>query len=339
MNFFKQYFLNCLFIISFAICTSADENEFIIGINYQKMDHDWSILPETPPAFQNSKSRELLLNYKYNNLHFKNKFQDFNLNLQRQSSPKDVSLNVTHKNHTVEYDLNKNNSIYIFINNVVAKNQIFQCYTFIDITIGACSESDLTISSSNIKYNNLDGIISISGDTTSYGIGASKKLNFFLIELLRMELHYDEYNYDWISPVEDINSDFILNLSINGLKVRDAIQSSLKKLPQRNTWNSTQLRIAAKQSLQVKSNVNLYAIHEYTYIQFKNYQNQNLLPSYNYKVSIGIDYKFKKLKLGFYGDYYKNNLLGFNPIVFNQRTESYFDEPYGEVGLSLLLYL
>ena len=40
-----------------------------------------------------------------------------------------------------------------------------------------------------------------------------------------------------------------------------------------------------------------------------------------------------------YGDAYLNNLIGFEPITFNQRTEHYFDEPYGELGIKFKINL
>ena len=54
---------------------------------------------------------------------------------------------------------------------------------------------------------------------------------------------------------------------------------------------------------------------------------------YNFRLRAGIDFNAQNLSLLFYGDAYLNNLIGFEPITFNQRTEHYFDKPYGELGL------
>lgn len=53
----------------------------------------------------------------------------------------------------------------------------------------------------------------------------------------------------------------------------------------------------------------------------------------NLRIRGGIEFYFKNLSILFYGDAYLNNLIGFEPITFNQRTEHYFDKPYGELGL------
>ena len=53
----------------------------------------------------------------------------------------------------------------------------------------------------------------------------------------------------------------------------------------------------------------------------------------NLKIRGGIEFYFENLSILFYGDAYLNNLIGFEPITFNQRTEHYFDKPYGELGL------
>ena len=43
----------------------------------------------------------------------------------------------------------------------------------------------------------------------------------------------------------------------------------------------------------------------------------------------------KNLEIKIFADYYHNNLIGFQQISFNQRTEQYFDDPFGEAELSI----
>jgi hypothetical protein len=59
----------------------------------------------------------------------------------------------------------------------------------------------------------------------------------------------------------------------------------------------------------------------------------------NLRIRGGIEFYFENLSLLFYGDAYLNNLIGFEPITFNQRTEHYFDEPYGELGIKFKINL
>ena len=60
-------------------------------------------------------------------------------------------------------------------------------------------------------------------------------------------------------------------------------------------------------------------------------------PEFNFRLRAGIEFYIGNINLLFYGDAYVNNLIGFEPITFNQRTEHYFDKPYGELGLKFVL--
>ena len=73
------------------------------------------------------------------------------------------------------------------------------------------------------------------------------------------------------------------------------------------------------------------------FLDLKNYNNISSIPRNNIKFRLAFSFNFKKTKFSFFGDYYQNNLLGFENIAFNQRTESYFDRPYGELGLRINL--
>ena len=70
-------------------------------------------------------------------------------------------------------------------------------------------------------------------------------------------------------------------------------------------------------------------------IDLKDYEEYQLKPETNLKLRVGLEREFKNINLLLFADYYKNNLIGFESITFNRRTESYFDKPYGELGLSL----
>ena len=72
-----------------------------------------------------------------------------------------------------------------------------------------------------------------------------KDINFFGFHKASLEYLKTEYSYDWISPVEDIDSPFILGLSINGVTLENAINESISMLPQRNKWSSHQLKLSS----------------------------------------------------------------------------------------------
>ena len=92
-------------------------------------------------------------------------------------------------------------------------------------------------------------------------------------------------------------------------------------------------------SLKIKTikdfDISLFYNIDYKFFRFSDYVEHEFKPDINYKLRLGTSFLFKDIELKVYGDYYKNNLVGFQPITFNQRTEHYFDDPYGELGISL----
>ena len=96
---------------------------------------------------------------------------------------------------------------------------------------------------------------------------------------------------------------------------------------------SIQLNLGIKQKFISIYNFNFIAQYDLVLLQFSDYREYKNTPEYNFRLRAGIDFNAQNLSLLFYGDAYLNNLIGFEPITFNQRTEHYFDKPYGELGL------
>ena len=71
-------------------------------------------------------------------------------------------------------------------------------------------------------------------------------------------------------------------------------------------------------------------------LEFSDYREYKDTPEFNFRLRAGIEFYLGSINLLLYGDAYVNNLIGFESITFNQRTEHYFDKPYGELGLNLI---
>ena len=300
------------------------------------MNADWSFLPTVPLSFDNNNSESLELALSHGKTSVVFNTNNTLLSLTRPTEPKDVSLEAQKESLEVMYQFNDEYIFYIFGFNQKAKPQIFNCYEFSGIILGGCESASFSISSSNPKYNELgENIISLDGDTSSQGIGFKKNWNNFWIYSSSIEISNTNYEYDWLSPIEDIKSPFLLNLSINGTVLGDGIDLTLKRLPQRDKWSSTQINFELKQKFVSIYNFSLVSEYGMVLIQFDNYQKYQEVPKFNLKLRLGIEFVTDKFDFLLYGDMYKNNLIGYEPITFNQRTEHYFDKAYGEIGASL----
>ena len=74
-------------------------------------------------------------------------------------------------------------------------------------------------------------------------------------------------------------------------------------------------------------------------MDFTDYAEYKMTQDANLRIRGGVEFYFENLSILFYGDAYLNNLIGFEPITFNQRTEHYFDAQYGELGIKFKINL
>lgn len=331
----KDLIFSLLFSL-LSVSISANEIATSLFYSHQKMDSAWGFLPEVPSAFKDSISSEIALKIENPSFYASMATADFDLKLLRSTEPKNVDLQAQKKNFEAGYNFNENSSLFILKNTQDSKSQSFDCYGFGSFVIGYCPNADININFTNPKYEALgDKIIKINGKTKSKGIGYKKDINFFGFHKASLEYLKTEYSYDWISPVEDIDSPFILGLSINGVTLENAINESISMLPQRNKWSSHQLKLSLKQKIATINNVSLISNYDLVSISFNDYKEIEQIPNFNIRLRLGLEYFFRDYELLFYGDIYKNNLIGFEPITFNQRTESYFNKSFGELGISI----
>ena len=331
-------FNRLFFFISFTLFApiSLGDSNTYIKFNQKFMNEDWSFLPEVPSSFKKNSYKEAEINYADENFQINFKTSDINLKLERDTEPKEASLFADKDEFTLGYYLDQESFLYFKTSKQDAETQKFDCYQFSSYIIGSCNKANLQINSTNEKYEILeDNIIAISGSTKSNGIGYQRNYDSFWIQKSYIEFLKTTYNYEWLSPLEDIKSPLLLNFDIGGVKLGDALSDALARLPQREQWQTNQLNIGFNQKFITIYNLNLFAEYDLTFLKFKDYLEYKKTPNHNFKLRLGVEYVHENFVLSFFGDLYKNNLIGFEPITFNQRTEHYFDKPYGELGLML----
>lgn len=329
MQTFQLFKYSFLFLLSLSV----NANDNYISIDQKFMDADWSFLPEVPPSFDENSSKEVELGLSFKNIKTTLYTNEIELTLQRSSEPKDVSLLAMKDGIELGYIFQNDDYLYTLASKQNADQQLFNCYEFSTFILGGCDSANLQISSANPKYDSLgNNIASIDASTKSYGVGYKKYFNNFWVESAAIEFVKTSYEYNWLSPLEDIKSPFLLNLTIKGVTLGDALNNTLQRFPQREEWSSSQLNLGLKQKFISIYNFNLITEYDLVLLQFSDYREYKSTPEYNFRLRAGIEFYAQNLSLLFYGDAYLNNLIGFEPITFNQRTEHHFDKPYGELG-------
>tara|TARA_Y100000748_G_C15439214_1_gene466496 strand:- start:74 stop:1102 length:1029 start_codon:yes stop_codon:yes gene_type:complete len=335
-----QLFKNCAYLIIYIAISPylySDYKSSSLEFSQLSMDADWDFLPEVPSAFKSSRVEAYTLNTEFNKIGISLAHSDLSLNLQRSSEPIDVSLDANKQIVTFFYKINEDLKINLIYENQSADQQQFSCYSFSGITLGSCDSSDIQIGTNNPKYDVLgENFIAIDADTSTKGVRLDYKTDSFLIDDISIGFLSTEQTYNWLSPLEDIESPFIRGLVINGVVLGDALDQSIAQLPQRTPWTTNQINFNIKKSIPLTNNIEIYSEIDFIFLKLKEYKAYNQAPDHNIGLNIGTRVKVGKIKFELFADIYKNNLIGFEHITFNQRTEHYFDKTYGNVGAKLI---
>ncbi len=324
-----------IFISFFSGFLSA--NSGYLKFNNSEANKDWSFLPEIPSSFDTSSDT----NYEF--FFVKREFgllvarSEFELNVARASEPKKVALSAEKNKYEVFYFLSPQSALSLAIKDQVADRQFIDCYSFGSMVIGTCDSSDLIISNSNPQYSDLNGsILLIDGSNESMALTYNFALDTSLADEIGLGLEQTKNQYFWITPLEGITSSFILNLNVGGSSLGSAIETTLKSLPQRTSWTTNQINMTIKKEFKLAYDpFSFFYEISALYIDHGDYESATSLPNSNFKLTSGIKFKYDALDFAIYGNFFQNNLLGFEPIAVNQRTENYFTQNFGSIGFEI----
>ena len=312
----------------------AQADEYRFSAEYRAMDGGWSFLPAVPKSFQSARDLNFVVGAEFERFGFGVGRSNLNLDLVRSVEPIDVSLSAKKDSLTVFHKPSDYRKITLSVSRQAADQQRFACYDFSGITIGSCEAADIQVGSIKAKYDVLEGdLVGINADTKTIGISFSQVTNSRWIDYFSVGLFSTTHEYDWLTPVEDLASPFILGLVLNGKTLGDSITESFEKFPQRDAWRLNQLDISGSKAIPIYGNIEIFADGDLIYLNHSDYSAVIAAPNYNLKLKVGLRLVTPSVVFELYCNYYHNNLIGFEPITFNQRTEHYFNRPYGNVGI------
>jgi hypothetical protein len=266
------------------------------------------------------------------------------LEASRNNFPKNVDVDVDEEIISLGYFINSN--LFKISKQSTSKlSQSFDCYSFQTITLGSCNEADLSITSTDPKYNGLNGdLVKIEGETSGYAIEylfteAPSNLKW-IADSMELAVIYNQYKYDWLTPLEEIKSNVLLNLNFGGITLGEALSNEFARLPQRDQWETFQFRARSIKDFYFNDwndNVGIHSEIDLNFISYQNYTDYKSVPSNNFKLKLGLFLRSNNVEFMIFGEYFQNNLLGYHPIVLNQRTESKLSNDFGQLGISFRL--
>ena len=295
-------------------------------------------MPDLPESFKKTTSNSFGISSNLKNFYLDIDYSEIDLNLERAVEPIDVSLRAEKLLSKISYQFKSDFKLYAAAYSQDADDQVFDCYYFNGLVVGSCPSAGINISSSNTKYDELgDNLIQITGKTESRMLGFHRKIKNNFIDMIDISFQQTKHKFNWLTPIEDISSSIILGIEIGNSTLGNEINNVLQSLPQRSMWKTNQLNLGIQRTLKIKKGFTIIPSLDIRILDYKDYKNINDIPNSNFRFSLSFNYIYKNIGISLFGDYYHNNLLGFEHITFTQRTEKYFEDPYGEIGLKLTL--
>lgn len=253
-------------------------------------------------------------------------------------NPKKVGLQTNSKYNEFIYTLNSSNAISISYKEQIADEQSFNCYTFASLTVGFCDEAAFSISNSKEKYKSLDNntLIKINGSNEEIKVNYYKALDSILIDEITIYLATSLNSFDWLSPIEELQTGFIANLSYNGTKIGSLVTQEISRLPQREEFTLNKIGVNISNNISISSYLQYFYNIDFVFVQSKDYMTLNSIPNQNIKFESGLKFLLPySISLSVFGTLYQNNLFGYEDISFNQRSEHHFDKSFGSINAQL----
>ena len=287
-------------------CLNVAANSGYIKINNSLTNKDWNFLPESPSSFDTSSETNFELLFTRKDFGFLVGRSEFDLKVLRATEPKELKLSAEKKIYELFYFFSPQSAISIASKNQLSDRQFIDCYSFGSLVIGSCASADLIISNSNSEYQKLNGsILLIDGQNSSKALNYNVAIDSFIADEFALGLEQTKNQYFWITPMEGITSNFILNINIEGESLGNVINTTLKRLPQRNAWTTNQINMRIKKEFKFAYEpLSFFYEISALYIDHGDYKSLTDIPNSNFKLTSGLRLNVKSLDVSFYVNHF-----------------------------------
>lgn len=328
---FRYLYLTFLFIFSINIYAIHG----YVSFEHSATDKDWSFLPKITNSFDYSDFSSLEIMLVHNKYVLKTNSSKFYLNLERPVEPKSLNLNAQSDLLEFIYILEPDKAFSISYKNQIADTQQIHCYTFSSLTIGFCDDALITITNSKEKYNALENnkLMLIDASNNEIKLSYIKAADNFLADEYFLYFALSENTFNWVSPIEELTSGFIANLSYKGSKIGDLVSNEIRRLPQRDKFILYKLGLNLYNDIQIFSDLDFFYEIDFVLVELEDYLEYGSVPNNNLKIESGITYKIDDISISLSATFYQNNLYGYEDISFNQRSEHHFSSNFGSLNI------
>jgi hypothetical protein len=176
----------------------------------------------------------------------------------------------------------------------------------------------------------------INGSNEEFKIRYYQALNSTLIDEFILYLASSKNSFDWLSPIEELQTGFLSNLSFNGSTIGSIVRQEIKRLPQREDFILNKVGINVINNISLNRYLDYFYIIDFVLVEPEDYRIYRSIPKNNIKIETGITLLASdSISLSLFGTLYKNNLFGYEDISFNQRSEHHFNKVFGSLNIKL----
>lgn len=328
--------MRLLLVIFLSFQSFSDDVSGSISIEKVGLDSSWDFIQADNSSFQRleNEHRDITLRFNKFILGFSDGF--INLKAERATYPKNIDSSMSFKGRKIGLQLTQDQQFILTFKNQNIDDQYFDCYQRGSLIIGNCIDSDIQISTTIEKYQQLDGaLIFIKGQAKESSLEYIKKFEDTYLDQMYIRFKQQDIAFNWLTPLEDIRSPIILGATINGEKVGDVINEILTDLPPRRDWvtNTISLGVEKEKNFQA---VNVYVNNQILYgfrQSFDGDKRHNR--KFNNILESGANYKFRQVDISIFFRHYLKFHLWENDIYYSGRTAKYFNNMFAELGVKI----
>ena len=324
-----------LFLSLHSLFLNSEDTTFQLTFEKRILDNSWNLPINLPKSFKNYNENKYSISAKRKNfsiLFSKNKFHGKG---DRILHPKKLSSQISFTESILGYKIDDHIDVNFLVGNSKISPEFFDCYQTGNLIIGGCDDADFRIESNLSKYEILENnLLFIQGKSKKMGLNFIFKTPDSLIDQYSVGFLLKRTKFNWLSPIEEIDSPVILNSIVNGVRVGSAIDKILLDLPQRNTWKTNIFSFGIYKDFNLKNfkiflDNKVFIGNRKNFYKFKDSNNSNLM------LNMGLSKKINSLEFQLMGTFYSNFLLWDKEEMYNFRTQDYFDDNFGFIAFKV----
>ena len=278
-------------------------------------------------------------------------FREVSGSVERSSQPFQVESNADYWGLGLAYssgDSDNGGSAVFQLTSATQDDVTIDCYERSGVVLGgACEEADFQLIDGDLLLETGDKVAFPVLTSSAEALSAELSLNRWrrwssspillghTLKLIASEVEHDSY-----SPLYDLQSNFLLNTPFNGKTLGALISELQDDLPQQSPWQEAVIRydFSASYFLDdwiVSGSLGALYAERFNFADALEREQYNT----NFIVTGEIWYQFQDASVYLKGEAFSNYLLGIDPLVYTNKSSRFFEHPYGQVTVGLILGL